>query len=84
LPKIFGDEAVVSSSSKYDMSKKENLGSFKIEQDPLFSSLNKTLESLVEELPLSTKKLSQVKYLKEKFKKVKGDMQNIQFSRLQW
>jgi predicted adenine nucleotide alpha hydrolase (AANH) superfamily ATPase len=49
------------------------LDSFKIEQTHFVSSLNKTLESL-EESPLSTKELSQVKYLKEKFKKVKGAM----------
>jgi predicted adenine nucleotide alpha hydrolase (AANH) superfamily ATPase len=56
-----------------DKNKTEDLDSFKIEQTHFASSLNKTLESL-EESPLSTKKLSQVKYLKEKFKKVKGAM----------
>jgi hypothetical protein len=51
----------------------EKLDSFKIEQTHFVSSLSKTktLESL-EESPLSTKTLSQVKYPKEKFKKVKG------------
>jgi hypothetical protein len=55
------------------------LNSFKIEQTHFISSLNKTLESL-EELPLSTKTLSQVKYLKEEFKKVKRIMKRKMFS----
>jgi hypothetical protein len=41
--------------------------------------LKKTQKSL-EESPLSTKKLSQVKYLKEKFKNVKGAMKRKTFN----
>jgi hypothetical protein len=71
LPRSFGNEAVVSSSSEYDINKKEGLDSFKIEQTHFVSSLDKTLESL-EESPLLTKMLSQVKYPQERLKKVKA------------
>jgi hypothetical protein len=53
LPKSFGNEAVVSSSSEYDMNKKEDFSSFQIEQTHVISSLNTALGSL-EESPLST------------------------------
>jgi hypothetical protein len=43
LPESFGNEAVASSSLEYDINKKEDLTSFKIEQTNLVSSLNKTL-----------------------------------------
>lgn len=66
LPKSFGNEAAVTSSSEYDINKKKNFNSFKSMQTHFVSSLNETPES-----PLSTKKLSQVTYLKEKLKKVK-------------
>jgi hypothetical protein len=57
LPKHFGNKEFVSSSSKCDINKEEDLDGFKIEQTHFVSSLNKTLESL-EESPLSTKELS--------------------------
>jgi hypothetical protein len=53
------------------MNKKEDLDSYKIEDTHFVSSLNKAVE-LLEESPLSTKKLTQVKYPKEEFRKVKG------------
>jgi hypothetical protein len=84
LPEGFGNEAIVSSISEYDINIKEDLDSFKIEQTHFISSLNKTLESL-EESPLSTKKLSEVKYPKEKLKKsMDHEKKNIHFKSLQW
>jgi hypothetical protein len=80
LPRSFENEAVVSSSSEYDMNRKEDLDSFKSEQTYFVSSLNKTLESL-EQSPLSTKELSEVKCPKEKFKKDKGTVTKNQFNR---
>jgi hypothetical protein len=41
----FGNEADVSSSSEYDINKKEDVDSFKIEQTHYVSSLNKYLQS---------------------------------------
>jgi hypothetical protein len=54
LIESFGIEATISPSSDYDINKKEDLDSFKIEQNNFLSSLNKTLEQL-KEPPFSTK-----------------------------
>jgi hypothetical protein len=59
------------------------LGNFKIVLTHPVSSLNKTPKSS-EESPLSTKKLSQMKYPKEELKKVKGVMKRKIFNRQQW
>jgi hypothetical protein len=57
----------------------EDLNSLEIEQAHVISSFNKTLGSL-EESPPSTKKLSQVKYPKEIFKKIEGAMKRKIFN----
>jgi hypothetical protein len=54
LSESSGNDAVVSSSSEYDINENECLNSFKIAQICVVSSINKTL-GLLEESRLSTK-----------------------------
>jgi hypothetical protein len=79
LPRSFGNKAALSSSLDYVINGKGDLKSFKIEQTNVVPSLNKNLGSL-KELPLCTTKLSQKKYPKEKFQKIKGVMKGRIFN----
>jgi hypothetical protein len=79
LPEIFGNQAAVSSSSKYEINEMEDFNSLKTEQVHVVCYLTMIPGSL-EESPPSIKKLSQVKYSKQKFMKTEGAMRRKIFS----
>jgi hypothetical protein len=79
VPKGFENVAAVSSSSKDDINKEKDLNSFKIEVTQIVSALKRTVGSS-EESQFSSKKLSQVKYPRGKFKKIKGAMRRKIFN----